>query len=108
VLAAENANFYSDSGISPKALLARCWVNLRGGSAQAGRLDDHSAVREELLPDAARTFKRKIREPAVDQIDQKLSKGPDPEDYRTPSIWVVALTACRPRRRPTSASTWAN
>ena len=52
VLAAEDRDFYQNNGICPdRHRCAPSWPAITGG-ADPGRLDDHPAVRQELLPHA--------------------------------------------------------
>ncbi|HEY2831322.1 MAG TPA: transglycosylase domain-containing protein [Sporichthyaceae bacterium] len=82
VLAAENRNFYSDSGISPKGITRALWVNLRGGSAQQGGSTITQQYVKNYYLTPARTLKRKVREALLSiKIDQKLSKDQILEDY---------------------------
>jgi membrane peptidoglycan carboxypeptidase len=82
VLAGENRNFYSDSGISPKGIARALWVNLRGGSAQQGGSTITQQYVKNYYLTPARTIKRKFREALLSiKIDQKLSKDQILEDY---------------------------
>ncbi|HEY3604776.1 MAG TPA: transglycosylase domain-containing protein, partial [Sporichthyaceae bacterium] len=82
VLAGENRNFYSDSGISPKGIARALWVNLRGGSAQQGGSTITQQYVKNYYLTPARTIKRKLREALLSiKIDQKLSKDQILEDY---------------------------
>nr|WP_284291244.1 transglycosylase domain-containing protein [Angustibacter aerolatus] len=49
VLAAEDRTFYENKGVSPKGIGRAVYVKAHR-RLDAGRLDDHPAVREELLP----------------------------------------------------------
>ncbi len=51
VLAAEDRTFYEHGGISPIGIGRAVWNNVTG-IVDAGRVDDHPAVREERLPHA--------------------------------------------------------
>jgi membrane peptidoglycan carboxypeptidase len=82
VLAGENRNFYSDSGISPKGIARALWVNLRGGSAQQGGSTITQQYVKNYYLTPARTIKRKVREALLSiKIDQKLPKDQILEDY---------------------------
>ena len=82
VLAAEDREFYEHGGFSPTGIVRAAWNDLRGGSL-AGRLDDHPAAGQELLPDpgphavAARSTSSSSRS----RSSSTLSKDQILEDY---------------------------
>ncbi len=81
VLAAENRNFYSDNGVSPKGMARALWVNLRGGSTQGGSTITQQYVKNYYLTQE-RTIKRKLREGLLSiKIDREKSKDQILEDY---------------------------
>ncbi len=82
VLAAENKNFYSEPGISPKGIVRAVWVNLRGGEiAQGGSTITQQYAKNAYLSQE-RTFSRKFKEIAMAiKIDQQYSKDDVLEFY---------------------------
>ncbi len=82
VLAAENKNFYSEPGISPKGIARAIWVNLRGGEiAQGGSTITQQYAKNAYLTQE-RTFSRKFKEIAMAiKIDQQYSKDDVLEFY---------------------------
>ena len=91
--------------------LARRASRGRSGSRQGrpgdpGRLDDHPAVRQELLPDPGPHAQRKARRSS--SRSRSTSSSPRTRSSRTtstPSTTAAAPTASRPRPRPTSTRT---
>ena len=78
VLAAEDRGFYQHGGFSPKGLARAVW-NDAARRQPAGRLDDHPAAGQELLPDpAAHAVPQGQRGRAVDQDRAHDEQGPDP------------------------------
>ncbi len=82
VLAAENKNFYSEPGISPKGIARAIWVNLSGGEiAQGGSTITQQYAKNAYLTQE-RTFSRKFKEIAMAiKIDQQYSKDDVLEFY---------------------------
>ncbi|HSP37516.1 MAG TPA: transglycosylase domain-containing protein [Frankiaceae bacterium] len=82
VLAAENRNFYSESGISFRGTLRAAWTNIKGGEvAQGGSTITQQYARNAYLTQA-RTFSRKMREIALAiKLDRKYSKDQILEFY---------------------------
>ncbi|HEX3827065.1 MAG TPA: transglycosylase domain-containing protein [Sporichthyaceae bacterium] len=81
VLAAENRNFYRDSGVSPSGIMRALWVNLHGGSTQGGSTITQQYVKNYYLT-SQRTMDRKIKEALLSiKIDKTLSKDQILENY---------------------------
>ncbi|EFC78874.1 transglycosylase domain-containing protein [Parafrankia sp. EUN1f] len=82
VLAAENKNFYSEPGISPKGIARAMWVNVSGGEiAQGGSTITQQYVKNAYLTQD-RTFTRKMREIVMAvKISRKYSKDQILEFY---------------------------
>jgi membrane peptidoglycan carboxypeptidase len=82
VLAAENRNFYSESGISFRGTLRAAWTNIRGGEvSQGGSTITQQYARNAYLTQE-RTFSRKMREIALAiKLDRKYSKDQILEFY---------------------------
>jgi membrane peptidoglycan carboxypeptidase len=82
VLAAENKDFYSESGVSWRGSLRAAWVNLRGGTvSQGGSTITQQYARNAYLTQQ-RTFSRKMREIALAiKLDRKYSKDQILEFY---------------------------
>ena len=79
-LAAEDRNFYQNSGICPTGIARAVWV----GAARRrdpGRVDDHPAVRQELLPDPGPdAVAQGEGDHHLDQDRQAEVQGPDPRE----------------------------
>ncbi len=75
VLAAENKNFYSEPGISPKGIARALWVDIRGGEiAQGGSTITQQYAKNAYLTQE-RTFSRKLTEIVMAvKLGQKYSK----------------------------------
>jgi len=81
VLAAENRNFYNDSGVSPRGIVRAFWVNLRGGEMQGGSTITQQYVKNAYLTQE-RTLTRKLREAILAiKLDRELSKIQILENY---------------------------
>ncbi|MBE3204322.1 MULTISPECIES: transglycosylase domain-containing protein [Parafrankia] len=82
VLAAENKDFYSEPGISPKGIARAMWVNVTGGEiAQGGSTITQQYVKNAYLTQD-RTFTRKMREIVMAvKISRKYSKDEILEFY---------------------------
>jgi membrane peptidoglycan carboxypeptidase len=81
VLAAENRDFYTDNGVSPKGIARALWVNLRGGSTQGGSTITQQYVKNYYLTQD-RTITRKVREALLSiKIDKVMTKDQILEDY---------------------------
>jgi membrane peptidoglycan carboxypeptidase len=82
VLAAENRNFYQESGVSWRGSLRAAWTNIRGGEvAQGGSTITQQYARNAYLTQQ-RTFSRKMREIALAiKLDRKYSKDQILEYY---------------------------
>ncbi len=74
VLAAEDRNYYSESGISPKGIARAIWANLRGKDLQGGSTITQQYAKNAYL-DQQRTFTRKFREIVIAvKLDRSYSK----------------------------------
>jgi penicillin-binding protein 1C len=77
-LAAEDENFYQNSGVDLKGILRAFWINLRGGETLAGGSTiTQQVARSFLLSDESsqRTLRRKLREALLAwQLAHKYSK----------------------------------
>jgi membrane peptidoglycan carboxypeptidase len=74
VLAAENANFYHDSGVSPRGLLRAVTAMATGGDVQGGSTITQQYVKNVYL-DQKQTLSRKIEEIFISvKLDNKVSK----------------------------------
>jgi membrane peptidoglycan carboxypeptidase len=81
VLAAENREFYSDNGVSPRGIARAFWVNLRGGATQGGSTITQQYVKNAYLTQE-RTLSRKLREAILAiKLDKELSKNQILENY---------------------------
>lgn len=65
-IATEDANFYTNPGVDPRAILRALWINLRGGEVLSGGSTITQQVARNILLDpqerAERTLTRKLRE----------------------------------------------
>jgi 1A family penicillin-binding protein len=77
-LAAEDENFYQNSGVDLEGILRAFWINLRGGETLVGGSTiTQQVARSLLLPDESnqRTLRRKLREALLAwQLAHKYSK----------------------------------
>jgi len=74
VLAAENRDFYTNSGISPKGIARAFWANVRGKEIQGGSTIQQQYAKNVYL-DQERTFTRKFREIVIAvKLDKSYSK----------------------------------
>ncbi|MBH5337502.1 penicillin-binding protein [Streptomyces pactum] len=81
VLAAENASFYSDSGISPSGLTRAFTRMLTGGDTQGGSTITQQYVKNAYL-NQRQTFSRKLTEMFIAiKLDDKMSKEEILEGY---------------------------
>jgi membrane peptidoglycan carboxypeptidase len=82
ILAAEDQEFYSNSGISPTGIARAVWVAIRGGSAtQGGSTITQQYVKNYFLTQD-RTLTRKAKELIISlKIDRELSKDQILENY---------------------------
>ncbi len=81
VLAAENRNFYNDSGVSPTGITRALWVNLRGGAQQGGSTITQQYVKNYYL-NSERSIQRKLKEALLSiKIDKDRSKDQILQDY---------------------------
>ena len=90
----------SNSGISPTGIARAVWVDA-ARRRDPGRLDDHPAVRQELLPHPGPdAVPQGQGDRHLDQDRQAEVQGPDPaRTTSTPSTTAAAPTASRPRRK---------
>ena len=82
VLAAEDRDFYSEPGISPKGILRALFSNVRaGGVSQGGSTITQQYAKNAFLTQE-RTFTRKIKEVFISlKMSQTISKDTILEDY---------------------------
>ena len=79
-LAAEDRNFYENSGISPTGIAPRC-LGDPARRRHPGRVDDHPAVRQELLPDPGPDAVAQGQgDHHLHQDRQAAVQGPDPRE----------------------------
>ncbi len=106
VLAAEDKEFYSESGHLLDRHPARPLGRHPRPGDHAGWIDDHPAVREERLPVVRALFHAQAeRDRHRDEAGQEVQQGPDPRVLPEHDLSSVAApTASRPPLRPTSAS----
>ena len=82
VLAAENRNFYNDSGVSPSGIARAFWVNLRGGGTQQGGSTITQQYVKNYYLSNERSMKRKVKEALLAiKIDKDKSKDQILQDY---------------------------
>ncbi|WP_260867385.1 transglycosylase domain-containing protein [Streptomyces sp. SAJ15] len=81
VLAAENANFYSDSGVSPSGLMRAVSKMVTGGDTQGGSTITQQYVKNAYL-NQRQTLSRKLTEMFIAiKLDNKMSKEDILEGY---------------------------
>ena len=74
VLAAENRDFYTNKGISPRGIARAFWSNLRGKELQGGSTITQQYVKN-AYNDRQRTYTRKLREMVIAvKVDKNYSK----------------------------------
>ena len=82
VLAAENRDYYSEPGISPKGIVRAAWANLRGGGVQQGASTITQQYAKNAYLSQERTLSRKLREIAIAvKLDRSYSKDQVLEFY---------------------------
>ncbi|AEH11776.1 Peptidoglycan glycosyltransferase [Candidatus Protofrankia datiscae] len=82
VLAAENKNFYSEPGISPRGIARALWVNVRGGEISQGGSTITQQYAKNAYLTQERTFSRKMKEIVLAvKLAQKYSKDEILESY---------------------------
>ncbi len=82
VLAAENRDYYSEPGISPKGILRAAWTNLRGGGVKQGASTITQQYAKNAYLTQERTFSRKIKEVVIAvKLDRAYSKDEVLEFY---------------------------
>ncbi len=75
VLAAENRDYYSESGISPRGIIRSLWADVRGEELQGGSTITQQYAKNAYL-NQERTFKRKFREIVIAiKLDRSYSKS---------------------------------
>ncbi len=80
-LAAEDRNFYENSGISPSGIARAVWVGLRGGATQGGSTITQQYVKNYFLTQD-QTISRKAKEILISiKIAKQQSKDQILEDY---------------------------
>ncbi|HEY7720465.1 MAG TPA: biosynthetic peptidoglycan transglycosylase, partial [Pedococcus sp.] len=80
-LAAEDRNFYENSGISPTGIARAVWVGLRGGQTQGGSTITQQYVKNYFLTQD-QTLSRKAKEIMISiKIAKQKSKDQILEDY---------------------------
>jgi membrane peptidoglycan carboxypeptidase len=80
-LAAEDRNFYDNSGISPSGIARAVWVGLRGGQTQGGSTITQQYVKNYFLTQD-QTLSRKAKEILISiKIAKQKSKDQILEDY---------------------------
>ncbi|HEX5522951.1 MAG TPA: transglycosylase domain-containing protein [Pedococcus sp.] len=80
-LAAEDRNFYANSGISPSGIARAVWVGLRGGQTQGGSTITQQYVKNYFLTQD-QTLSRKAKEILISvKIAKQKSKDQILEDY---------------------------
>ena len=81
MLAAEDRDFYQNNGISPTGIARAVWRG-QGRPATQGGVDDHPAVREELLPHVRPHADAQVKEILISvKIDQQQGKDQILENY---------------------------
>ena len=82
VLAAENRDYYSEPGISPKGILRAAWANLRGGGVQQGASTITQQYAKNTYLTQERSYSRKLREVMIAlKLDRQYSKDEVLEFY---------------------------
>jgi membrane peptidoglycan carboxypeptidase len=75
VLAAEDRNYYNESGISPRGIIRAIWANVRGKDLQGGSTITQQYAKNAYL-DQQRTLSRKFREIVIAvKLDRSYSKS---------------------------------
>jgi membrane peptidoglycan carboxypeptidase len=81
VLAAEDRNFYSESGISPRGIARALWADLRGGEVQGGSTITQQYAKNAYLTQE-RTLSRKLKEIVIAvKLNNEKSKSQILESY---------------------------
>ncbi|MDQ1689044.1 MAG: hypothetical protein QOK42_2019 [Frankiaceae bacterium] len=81
VLAAEDRNFYSESGISPRGIGRALWADLRGGEVQGGSTITQQYAKNAYLTQE-RTLTRKLKEIVIAvKLNNQKSKSDILESY---------------------------
>jgi membrane peptidoglycan carboxypeptidase len=82
VLAAENRDYYSEPGISPKGILRAAWTNVRGGGVKQGASTITQQYAKNAYLTQERTFSRKLKEVVIAvKLDRAYSKDEVLEFY---------------------------
>ncbi len=75
VLAAENRDYYSEPGISPRGILRAAWANLRGGGVKQGASTITQQYAKNAYLSQERTWSRKLKEVVIAvKLDRDHSK----------------------------------
>lgn len=72
IIAAEDKNFYTNSGVDPIGIARAAWKILNGASTQSGSTITQQYVKLSLIKDSSQTLSRKIKEIF---ISVKLTQG---------------------------------
>ena len=81
MLAAEDQDFYQNNGISPTGIARAVLGRGQGWPGDPGRVDDHPAVRQELLPHRRpHAVAQGPRDPHLAQDRPAAVQGPDPRE----------------------------
>ena len=82
VLAAENRDYYSEPGISPKGIVRAALANLRGGGVKQGASTITQQYAKNAYLSQERTWSRKVKEAVIAiKLDQAYSKDEVLERY---------------------------
>jgi membrane peptidoglycan carboxypeptidase len=82
VLAAENRDFYSEPGISPKGILRAAWANVRGGGVKQGASTITQQYAKNAYLSQERTLSRKLKEVVIAvKLERAYSKDEVLEFY---------------------------
>ena len=82
VLAAENRDYYSEPGISPKGILRAAWTNVRGGGVKQGASTITQQYAKNAYLTQERTYSRKLKEVVIAvKLDRAYSKDEVLEFY---------------------------
>jgi membrane peptidoglycan carboxypeptidase len=82
VLAAENRDYYSEPGISPRGILRAAWANVRGGGVKQGASTITQQYAKNAYLTQERTWSRKVKEIVIAvKLDRAYSKDEVLEFY---------------------------
>ncbi|TAL11717.1 MAG: penicillin-binding protein, partial [Frankiales bacterium] len=75
ILAAENRDYYSEPGISPRGIVRAAWANLRGGGVKQGASTITQQYAKNAYLSQERTWSRKLKEVVIAvKLDRDHSK----------------------------------